>query len=293
MRKAIFGAVIFALLLAVSYFVLNIRYPHLGTVSAITYVVKRTVFLVDQIFQADTPYDDPETVNIELENIKKMILSRVPKIENASDMVKATTIRDLVYSEVPLQSPPPGFDYSDLDQSVFLHLFNDDFGDICGGLSITYMTILKAFDIPSRYVGMFRRATDAPNPVTSHASVDVYIDGHWVAMDPTFNFSIELDGRRLSWEEYRHVLKQDVSVSLSNDGYALLPDRIAQNYPVPLEQFTNYMIFGLSSIPEATVTTVPNSWDGIVRYADGTQFNQKKLLLGHGSIYMKLAKHLS
>src|SRR3546814_4787010 len=81
-----------------------------------------------------------------------------------------------------------------------------DFGGSCGTLTIVYLALLKSFDIEARYVGMFKEAVNAPDPVISHASVEAFIEGRWIALDPTFNVSIWSGGERIGWEDARSLV---------------------------------------------------------------------------------------
>src|SRR3546814_10189605 len=100
-------------------------------------------------------------------------------------LVLALALRYMVFRRVPVQSSPTGFDYANLDRTVSLMMTDKDFGGSCGTLTIVYLALLKSFDIEARYVGMFKEAVNAPDPVISHASVEAFIEGRWRSEEHT------------------------------------------------------------------------------------------------------------
>lgn len=289
MKKLVAFAAASLLLVAALFAMLSIRYPNLSTTQAAAYVVHRSSALITQRFFIKTPYDAHSPLNVELRNIRQMIIVQAPQLKGFDKMRKAVYLRNMVYHRVPLKSPPPGFDYANLDRSVYLELFDKNYGDSCGGLAIIYMTMLKAFGIPSRYVAMFSQVRNAPNPVNSHASVDILVNGRWIAEDPTFNFSLQSEGHLLSWQEYRRDKDLGKAISISSNGLPLIQGRAVQNYPVPLPTLARYMILGPTSVSKSALPIFPRSWNGVIKYANGTTFNEKWSLT-HDPVYAKLAQ---
>lgn len=283
MQKRIAAAVVtIGLILAGGILAMSARYPQFTTAEAAAHVAARVLTLASHRLSLG-PYTADEPAEVELANVREMILAERPDLAKADDMTMALTLRDMVYKRVPLKPTAPGFLFSDLDRTVYLSLFDDEYGHACGGLTITYMAALKAFGIKARYVGLFQVVDDAPRPVNSHASVEAFIDGRWIAMDPTFNVSIKQNGRHVGWTEAKADL---TSVSFDSDGYSLLPRRTINEYPVPVSELIRFMIFGPSLNTE--IVTLPQ-WNGVITYADGAPFDQRHSLVA-GAVYAKLAQ---
>lgn len=268
-------------------FGLNARYPQLSTLEATSYVVQRVGTLARELLIV-TPYDAQEPAAVELANVRQIALSLNPDLEALEPLSVALAIRDMIYRRVPIELPPTGFDYSNLDRAVFLELTDPRFGDICGGLSIIYVALLQAFDIEARYVGMFTEAVNAPDPVISHASVEAFIDGRWIALDPTFNFSVHFAGRRIGWQEARALTLAGQTVAFESDGYEIRPGGSVYDYPDPLTEALEFMIFAPTA--RTALQKLPADWDGVIRYANGHEANQHTLLT-QAPVYLKLAAH--
>ena len=72
---------------------------------------------------------------------------------------------------------------------------------ICGGMAILYRDLLTEFGIQSRFVYMWLEGL-----VDSHVSVEVNINGKWIASDPTYNFVVRSkEGVLLQYEEMRTI----------------------------------------------------------------------------------------
>jgi len=293
MRIRVFawGAGLAALACAAASVGLAVRYPDMSTAESAGYVARRVTTLLEERFLANTPYDAHEPVETELANVRQIALSIEPGLAALAPLPAALALRDMVYRKVPAQVQPEGLDYSILDRAVFLDLTDADYGAICGGMTLTYLTLLKAFGIEARYVGLFKDAVDASDPVVSHASVEAFIDGRWVALDPFFGFSVHFDGRRIGWEEARtHVLNGE-DITFESDGFPLLPGRSVQEHPYPIAQIMRFMIFAPTTQrgQRTALQTLPPDWDGLIRYANGKQFDQGGSLT-QGLVYVKLAR---
>jgi hypothetical protein len=277
---------------AVILLALTYRYPNMTLDQSSTYVLQRMRSMIFEFVRTRTPYDNQESLEVELENIRRIILHMNPDLVSKKKMDIAIAIRNMVYSNVPLKPPPALFSYVDLDRAVYLELLDSNYGDICGGLTIIYMAALKAFGIRSRYVGLFKEVVNVPDPVVSHATVEVQIDGKWVAEDPTFNFSIFSGGRRIGWEEARDLVLSGHPITFQSDGYPLLPGRSVYEYPDPLTEALQFMIFspiGGEGESLADVKTVPDVWDGKILYSDGRVFDQREILM-EDPLYVKLGR---
>jgi hypothetical protein len=269
---------------------LAIRYPDKSIAESAGYVVQRAGSLIEGQFTA-SPHVAAEGLEAELANVRRVALEIKPGLEALPPLDLALALRDMVYRMVPLPRDIPGkqpaTNFIDLPKTVSLALLDDKVGHSCGGLTIVYLTLLKAFGIDARYVGLFHEVVDAADPVISHATVDVLIDGRWVALDPTFNFSIRAGGERIGWEEARALVLDGEPITFDTDGYALLPRRSVGEYRYPLTDSMVYMAFGPS--PRSDLRLLPASWNGLITYANGKRFDQRASL-AQGPIYVKLAQ---
>ncbi|WP_193366973.1 transglutaminase domain-containing protein [Pelagibius marinus] len=287
-KKTIIAAAGFAVSICAAATVgLTIRYPEMSTAQSAVYVAQRIGTLVEARLLMSTPYDAVRPLETELANVRRIALDIEPQLDSMEPLSAALALRDMVYRKVPVQAPPAGFDYSNLDRSVFLELTDENFGDICGGLSIVYLTLLKSFGIEARYVGMFKEVVNAADPVTSHASVEAFIGGQWIALDPTFNFSIWAEDERIGWEEAQIRVLAGKSLTFASDGYAILPGRSVYDYSDPLPETMKFMIF--APTPRTELRTLPVEWGGRIAYANGKQFDQGNSLT-RNSVYVKLAQ---
>lgn len=265
-----------AMVLAVSAMVLKVRYPETDVWSSAVHVAGRISWIAKSHLGLFGPYGASTDRVTELANVEKMLLAVAPGLADVPPLRRALILRELVYRRVPLRRTATGFNFRDLDSAVYLAVFDDDYGHICRGLVNTYLTILRAFDIPARNIGIYNNATDAPNPVTSHASVEVFINGEWVAMDPTFNFSVhDSAGRRIGWQEARRAIQAGKPIRFDDDGYGTLPKRSLMEYAKGnIANFTstmNYLTFGPALVAGKRIAAqkLPPQWDGVVRYRNG------------------------
>lgn len=275
------GLVFICGLFGVHSFLSN-RYPYMTTPEAINYVVNRVTSLANYHVFTRTPYDRNDPIEVELENVRNMAVSIAPGIAEKGDLEKAIILRDMVYKKVPIiDHGQSAVIDRDLDKRVYLQLFNDEYGSLCGGLSLTYMIMLKAFGIPSRSINLLYQVKDAPDPADAHGSVDAYINGQWMAMDPTFNVSISIGDRRLSWAEYRQQMSEDVPIRMDGDGFSPLPGRSVAEYYISMKKLARYMLVGPSPVANSPMTMLPHSWDGTIAYANGKRFDPKEPMLEH------------
>jgi transglutaminase-like putative cysteine protease len=159
----------------------------------------------------------------------------------------------------------------------------------CNGKSILYMLALRAFGIRSRIVTLYATAT-AGIPVWSHASVDVRVDGKWVALDPTFNVALKAgDGTHLSWTAAVQKLRKGEPVIPDQDGKVLLRGQTLEayrdRYGGNLQLLAEYALLGPWENGEAE--SLNPGWDGKIRYIDGSEFDAWNSL--NSSFYKRIA----
>ena len=175
------------------------------------------------------------------------------------DVIK---IRDWIYRTVPLKETAPDFPFRDFSRAFLLSVSNPDYGHICGGLALTLLQALWALDLPARYVGLFS-ATEGV--IDSHATVDVLIDGQWVAVDPTFNITIrDEDGARLGWFDVASRAQSGLPIFFSDDGYGTLHNRAIEDYYRPLREIAQFAVFGPHAKEGKLIapSTLPSNWNG-------------------------------
>ncbi len=148
--------------------------------------------------------------------------------------------------------------------------------NVCQGLAILYMLALKAHGIDSRQVQMFGSAI-AWTTVWSHSSVDVWLDGVWVAMDPYFNISMrDGAGRPLSWSQALALAKAREPVVPFSDGQAIKAQlswsAVREQYGYRLEELGDRLILGPSPRSELEVS---GTWDGRIEYVGGQVYDAR------------------
>jgi hypothetical protein len=228
--------------------ILHFRYPQFTIFEAGEYVVHRTLYFAKLKLNK---YGKKESARIEIENVRRMILDRYPDIVGLPPLQKSLALRDILHGFLGNKSV--GLDFTDFDL-LFDLAFNGQ-KHICGGLSYLYTIALKSFGIESRFIGLYAETENASFPVESHASVEVLIDGKWIALDPTYAFSIFYESKRIGWREARGIMLSGGEVEYRHDGVEpKIPvtdfSRVVQNIITPGE-------------------TLPREWDGVIRYANG------------------------
>jgi transglutaminase-like putative cysteine protease len=239
---------------------------------------------IENLYFSTPNYDDEAPAPVELANIRAMIIAREPRFSDIRDANLAIALRDYVYQNVPVRRPDgTAPSYYDLDNYVFLSLYDNQDGALCGGLALNYLMIAKAFDLQARFVGIYNRSIDAPTPVLSHAGVEIFLDGKWVIMDPTWNFSVtDRDGNLLGWADVRDQRGDVSSLVFTENGmntYDFLPDmpttgRSLNAYYPDISKLTdilNFLVFSGSEISDPEI--LPRNWDGQIRYLDGNVYD--------------------
>jgi len=214
---------------------------------------------------------------IDLIIIRQLVEKEDPNVKYIkSDLELAIYLRDYVYRNIIHKDTAPGFDFSDFLRSYKLSFNNPEQGHICGGLAIEYQMLLEAFGIQSRYVGLF---TDSSYPYESHATVEVYISGKWIASDPNYNVMFKKDDLYLGYLEIRDILLKGGSYEVETNGMQIDPGRrIEENY-VSMKELIKYMVIYLSYTIRDGVEkqydyiVLPKEWDGKVIGGDGKSFD--------------------
>lgn len=208
----------------------------------------------------------------QLVELKAHIVKRHPKIlEQKTDFDRAVFLRNVVYRDVPMKPTPTGFVF-DEPFEAWKTSTKGRAGHVCGGLSILYMQALKAFGLQSRQIGMFASVNEKEAPLDSHVSVDVFADGRWVAMDPTFNISLRgADGRPLSWEEARAEMLAKRGVDATDNGQGVKKKRSVARYYIGLDELVRYMVVGIA--PEIEKPRPLDGWDCRLSYKERPDYD--------------------
>ena len=201
------------------------------------------------------------------------------KYENLSDTVidiedplkKAIVIRNHVASHIGymLAGRPANYPVVPFEKIYDNYMFSYDNpmnGHYCGGKTIIFQSILEAFEIPSREVKMF---DEIDYDYNSHATAEVFYNGKWIAMDPTFNVMPKYNGEYISYEELRALSIEGKlkDVVWDSNGY-YIPDRLKiENYYIGMDKLMNYIAIQKSrvlyqgKIIEYDRKAIPATWD--------------------------------
>lgn len=198
---------------------------------------------------------------------------------------QAIDLRNAIYQRVPLRSVEQDNNFRDLAQVYSRSMRDGDMGQICGGLTILYMAALEARGIPARYVGIFSKNMMGEKPDT-HATVEFYDNGRWLASDPTFNVMFTQNGRFLSYAELYRAIHHNRPYKVVSNGFPLIEGRRLDQYYISLKDLMQFVVedparvydFGSDEMHDYKMRVLPASWDGMLTY-DGN----KKIPAGHPS----------
>jgi hypothetical protein len=216
----------------------------------------------DHEVQATTNHDI-----YDIKQIRKIILSEMgPDFVPADDLETALAIRDYIYRRISY-GDTIGFSFDNFlvafEQSAISALR-------CQGIAIIYVIAMESLGIPAREVEMYTEAVNAPIPVKSHAVAEVYIDGQWIAIDPTYNTSLWADENTpIGWQEIRERCLRGDTVYVSDDGYTATRMNIDE---IPYCDYVDSMVFAPKRLDDGYHEGffLPDDWDGIIRYNDGS-----------------------
>ena len=218
-----------------------------------------------------TETDDRFDFRDDFADIREMTLAAFPQVETASAAERALILRDRVHWRVPVYATG-GTDWSELSASYREAVVTSQVGHICGGLSILYMAALGSLGVPARKVSFYEVVEAAPDPVPGHASVDVFIDGRWIAHDPTYNFSLVFNGEPVSWMEAAKLVRTGRYVTVSLDGKEMRDRYKALGLRFPIGDPRNFLTSHLAFV-NIGADTFPETWDGIIRYSNRKPFD--------------------
>lgn len=162
--------------------------------------------------------------------IKTYVEKNIPGIKNWSVREKVIHLRNFVYQKVKVGN------------NGNFHASYRELTDIlegktpllCGGISMTYLTLLEAFEIPARYIQTLSK--DCYTSCDTHVLIEVFTDNHWVLEDATFNIEWDYDGRLLSTEELQfYFMLGYIPVDINNN-FPMIKGRSIKEYYIAYDK---------------------------------------------------------
>lgn len=203
----------------------------------------------------------------------------------------AINIRNGLYQQIPLKTPPENFDFWDMHGAYLKSVNDDDIGQICGGLTILYLSALESQGIPARYVGIY---SSDKHPYDSHSTVEFWYKGKWIASDPTFNVMFKRNGQFMSYQELYESIQNRQSYEVVTNGFPSIKNRTLDSYYIRLEDLMKYMVIHPSEVKvngkilKETMKILPASWDGKITNEKG----ERRDVTNFEGIYTRLASGL-
>jgi Transglutaminase-like superfamily len=150
----------------------------------------------------------------EMQAVRSMSIEVEPRLKDEKNPSRiALLLRNAMHWRIPFLRDTKKlqtYNWMDIGETYRKSLFDSQYGHACGGRAIQYLAALRAFGIPARKVGFLTEVENARNPVDAHATVEVLIDGKWIAMDPHFNFSLaDENGELIGWVDAAKRLQND------------------------------------------------------------------------------------
>lgn len=226
-----------------------------------------------------------------LRHLSVVLESDYPALVGATPYQTALLLREAIYKNVPTGAPPKDADYPyqyGKPLRSYLQAFYQGYGTLCGGYSQLYVFALEARGIDARRVGMWAEIDETKLPSESavldgHVSVEVKLDGRWIAMDPTFNVVFKDEtGKLLSWTQVRDRYQSGLTVIPDSEGNTVSPQRSIATYYIGLDKLTKYMTVGLGEPGE---TPVNFGWDGVLHYRDGHTTDYTQSFTGNPDLF--------
>ena len=183
-------------------------------------------------------------------DLRAAVLQAVPEIKQAkTDWERAILLRDQIYSGnkmfLPIAPVPVP-----LTVEKYRAIVSGQSPQICTGMSLAYIGLLQAFDIPARLVSLanheaVNRTQSPKNPAAklpdTHSTVEVFLDNRWVLQDPSFNTQWELDGKPLGVLELRQAYLSKKNPISTTNGRKVLPGRSLQEFYIPYQDVLAYV----------------------------------------------------
>lgn len=189
----------------------------------------------------------------DLAYIKDDLSNHIGIYNGTLDLV--SKIINAVHKNTTVRANPPEYDWYDFRGRYDGAFYNGE-PHLCGGLAFLGSVALRAYDIPSRYVGLYNSVYPG---YWSHATLEAYVPEHgWIIADPTFG-SLAINnstGMYMSWQDVR----EGEPVRLSDESHRSTWDIWAE------AEITNYIIRYPATAEgiEYPTELIPEWWDGVV-----------------------------
>lgn len=222
----------------------------------------------------------------DLERLRAYILRRFPQIADYQDEARmALYLLALVTNRVRCAGPTPDIDFENVMALVHDAVVSRVASHTCGGMTIIYLILARAFGLKARFVGMFDAVEDIGPDNESHCACDVLIGGRWHAMEPTYNVSFQTQrGQPLGWRQVRSAMERGVQVLVQPGLGGSLNRTQFNNHQQKLSALTRYMY--IAACGDMTRESWLG-WKGQLSYASGARFDYRKQV--HSGIYRLLA----
>lgn len=204
----------------------------------------------------------------DIPKIGAWIREQNPEIDTLSSFDKAIYVRHLIYSRVPFAQDNafllPERILTTPYTSLMYLVNQNKYGVRCGIIHRFFQFALASIGIKSRYVGLYSAVTGS---YVGHSSTDVLVDNTWIAMDATFDLTIQDDqGNYISWSQARGSL-----FSWNNNGYPWPPGKTDTDWFTTLgtEYLTYIATFPGPDETETVYQSPDGSWSGDVETSWG------------------------
>lgn len=162
------------------------------------------------------------------------VLARLGLTDTFDPADAALEAREWVYkANNPVPPSPSPYSTGALYQA-YAGLASGTTGYYCDGMAFVYYFILRELGLDARVViiGDADYFTTG-NTLDTHTTVDVYLDGRWVSMDPTFNVTYQCNGADSSVVDLVACHEDGKTVTWSYGG-VVYAGRTLEEYYIPL-----------------------------------------------------------
>ena len=235
---------------------------HAFFICAVAAVLSLGVYAAFEV--ASPPQNRPQSVRdrADLRRVHDDVIRRQPALERYEGRKLAVRLRDLVYKNIRTASD--SYSFPSLWKTYSDYMITHRYGASCQGKSVTYRIILAAFGFRERSISMFASRRKAKGKaLISHATADVFVDGRWEAMDPTFNVSFWHAGKPLSWVQVRSIWQHGGEVVSKTDGMKAYSSVTFEESVQDIKTASRY----LASTGDVMIV-LPKSWNGVVTFGN-------------------------
>lgn len=254
-RATVLISLLVCLLITQSVFLVNLNKKNSLNNKRIEKILKR----IESFDQSKTAYD--------LSAIRSFIINSTPGFHQLTDLEKAISVNEWIYRNVSLKNSRVDFPWHQPFMGFFNSITNQEYGHICGGMAWMLITGLESVGLPARYVGLFSGTDESIKNYANHASVEVWIDGKFMAIDPTFNVTFtDSKGKFVSWIEIAELNKKNEKFNILR-GKTIFKGRDLLEYHVPIRQVLNFVAVQPLRVDGSEFDAIffPTDWTGIIK----------------------------